>query len=113
MSSQPIADIARRMAYDHFDIDESIEVIIWFKDEEQQEIHLVEVSRESPQEDLFITLYHAPTPPEYPLPAYVVDLTPEEWEKVKQGKIELPEGWSLDNIEVFDREETLASFHAA
>jgi len=33
---------------------------------------------------MILTFYHGPTP-EYPLPAIVGDITPEEWGKVKNG----------------------------
>jgi hypothetical protein len=106
MSTHSIAEIVRRMAREHFEIEENVESIIWFKDERKDEIHLLEVNRESPQEDLILTFYHAPTE-EYPIPAIVGDITPEEWEKVKKGIIPLPKGWSLSNIEIFERERIL------
>lgn len=106
MLTQPIEEVVRRMAREHFDIEDDVERIIWFKDDEKKEIHLLEINRESPPEDLVLTFYHAPTE-EFPLPAIVGDITPEEWEKVKAGLIKLPAGWSLHNIETFEREETL------
>jgi hypothetical protein len=105
-STQSIEEIVRRMAREHFEIEENVERIIWFKDDDKNEIHLLEVNRESPPEDLILTFYHGPTL-EYPLPAIVGDITPEEWEKIKNGLITLPKGWSLDNIEIFERDEVL------
>jgi hypothetical protein len=55
---------------------------------------------------MILTFYHGPTP-ESPLPAIVGDITPEEWDKVKNGAIALPDGWSLDNVEILEREEVL------
>ena len=106
MPTQPIEEVVRRMVYAHFDIEENVKRIIWFKDQEGKEIHLLEVHLESPPEDLILTFYHGPTP-EYPVPALVGDITPGEWEKIKNGLIALPKGWSLDDIEVFEREESL------
>lgn len=111
MTNESIEEIVQRLARWHFEIEESIERIIWFKDEQKKEIHLLEINRESPPEDLILTFYHAPTE-EFPLPAIVGDITPEEWEKVQAGRIPLPKGWSLNEIEVFEREEVLNSVEA-
>ncbi len=106
--TQPIEEVVRRMAHAHFDIEEDVKRIIWFKDKARKEIHLLEVNLESPPEDLILTFYHKPTE-EFPLPAIVGDITPEEWEKVQAGRIPLPQGWSLNEIEIFEREEVLNS----
>jgi len=106
MSTQKIEEMVRRLAREHFEVEEDIERIIWFKDGEKKRIRLLEVNRNSIPEDLILTIYLKPTP-ERPLPAQMGDITPEEWEKVKMGIIPLPEGWSLDNAEVLEREEVL------
>jgi hypothetical protein len=108
MSTQKIKEIVRRMAQEHFEIEEGVERVVWFKNGEQNEIHLIEVNRNTIPEGMILTFYHGPTP-EYPLPAIVGDITPEEWNKVKYGLIPLPDGWSLDDIEIFERQDVLQS----
>ena len=108
MSTQRIEEMVRRLAREHFEVEEDIERIIWFKDDERKKIRLLEVNRNSIPEDLILTIYLKPTR-ERPLPALMGDITPEEWEKVKMGIIPLPEGWSLDNAEILEREEVLQS----
>jgi hypothetical protein len=106
MSTQEIKEMVQRMAREHFDLEEGIERVIWFKNGEPGEIHVIEVNRNTIPEGAILTFYLRPTQ-EFPLPIILGDVTPEEWEKVKQGLISLPEGWTLDNIEVFEREEIL------
>ncbi len=106
MPAQRIEEIVRRMAREHFEIEEDIERIIWFKNGKKEEIRLLEVNRNSIPENLILTVYLKPTR-EHPLPALIGDITPEEWEKVKRGLIPLPEGWSLDDAEILERDEVL------
>ena len=104
MSTQRIDEIVRRLVRWHIEIEDSIERIVWFKDGESKVIHLLEVNRDTFPEDKILVFYHRPTS-EYPLPVRLADVTPQEWEKVKKGLIPLPEGWKLENTEVFEREE--------
>jgi hypothetical protein len=107
MSTQKIQEMVRRLAREHFEVDESIERIIWFKDTvNQDEIHLIEVNRDIFPEGMVLLFYHKPSH-KFPLPLRIADVTPEEWEKVKSGMIPLPEGWSLESMEIFQREEVL------
>jgi len=111
VKTQQIEEIVKRMAREHFEIEEGVERVIWFKNGAPEEIHLIEVNRNTIPEGMILTFYHGPTP-EYPLPAIVGDITPEEWGKVKKGVISLPEGWSLDNIEILEREKVLQSVNS-
>ncbi len=104
MENQSIEKIVRRLAHWHFEIEEGIERIIWFKNGEDRAIHLLEVNRDTFPENKVLVFYHGPTP-EYPVGIRLADVTPEEWEKVKKGLIPLPEGWTLSNMEVFERDE--------
>lgn len=33
----------------------------------------------------------------------ILDVSPDQWEKIKQFKLTLPRGWLLDNMKPFDR----------
>jgi hypothetical protein len=106
MSTQSIEEIVQRLARWHFEIEEGIERIIWFKNGEDKAIHLLEVNRDTFPEDKVLVFYHRPTT-EYPIPVRLADVTPDEWEKVKKGLIPLPDGWSLDDIKIFERKDVL------
>ncbi len=104
MVNQSIEEIVRRLARWHFEIEEGIERIIWFKNGEDNAVHLLEINRDTFPENKILVFYHGPTP-EYPVRIRLADVTPEEWEKVKNGLIPLPEGWTLSNMEIFERVE--------
>lgn len=106
MSNQSIEEIVRRMVREHFDLEEGIERVIWIKNDGVKEIHLIEVNRNTFPEGKVLTFYLGATE-EYPLPVRLADITPEEWDKVKSGLIPLPKGWSLNNIEIFERGKNL------
>jgi len=108
-SIQEIEDIVRRMVLDHFETEEFIERIIWFKSiNGEEEIHLLEVNRDTPPSGAVMMLYFGATE-KFPLPARVADVTPEEWEKVRVSEIPLPKGWSLKNAVEFEREKCLVN----
>jgi hypothetical protein len=111
MSEQSLEEIVQRLMRWHFEIEESIERIIWFKDGGKNEIHLLEVNRDTFPEDKILVFYHRPTS-EYPVPVRLADITPEEWEKVKKGVIPLPDGWSLDKAEIFERKDVLQAIES-
>ena len=106
MRTQQIEEVVRRMAREHFEIEDGVEQIIWFRDGSHDEIRLIEVNRNTIPEGKILTFYHGPTP-EYPIPTIVGDVTPDEWERVKSGAIALPEGWSMEDIAIIRREEIL------
>ncbi|MDZ7362837.1 MAG: hypothetical protein ONB46_19240 [candidate division KSB1 bacterium] len=109
LSMQEIEDIVRRMVRDHFETEEFVERIIWFKSiDGEAEIHLLEVNRDTPPSGAVMMLYFGATE-KIPLPARVADVTPEEWEKISRGEIPLPKGWSLKDAVEFEREQCLAN----
>lgn len=108
LSIQEIEDIVQRMVRDHFETEEFVERIIWFKSiDGEEEIHLLEVNRDTPPSGAVMLLYFGATE-KFPLSARVADVTPDEWEKISRGEISLPSGWSLKNTVEFKREKCLA-----
>lgn len=107
-AKQTIEDLVRRMVHDHFETEEFVERIIWFKSiAGEEEIHLLEVNSDTPPSGVVMMLYFGATE-EIPLPARVADVTPEEWEKIRGREISLPKGWSLNEAVEFEREKCLA-----
>jgi len=107
MSEERLAELVQQLARKHFEIEDCVERVIWFKNGEGEEIHLIEVNRNTFPEGMILTFYLRPTR-DVPLPVRIADITPQEWEDVKNGRIPLPEGWSLDDIKIFERDEILA-----
>jgi len=107
-SDQEIEDIARSMVRDHFETEEFLERIVWFKNAaDKEEIHLIEVNRECPPLGAVMPLFFGATE-KFPLDALVADVSPEDWEQIRAGTMRLLPGWSLENAVEFEREATLA-----
>jgi len=105
---QQINDIVRRMVRSHFEIEDVIDRVVWFKSPNgAEEIHLLEVNREAIPSGAVMTFYVGKSK-KFPLPTLLADVTPAEWRKIRAGKIPLPEGWSLNNTVEFAREKILS-----
>lgn len=107
LSEQEIEDVARHMVREHFEIEEFIERIIWLKNaEDKEEVHLIEVNRDCPPLGAVLPFFFGATE-KFPLDALVADVSPEDWEQIRAGKMRLLPGWSLENAVEFEREATL------
>lgn len=91
----------------HFEADEEIEQIVWFRGGESEEIRLIEVNRTALPANSVQVFRFAPSK-EVPFPMLIADVRPSEWEQIKSQDIALPEGWNLKDIEVFQRSEVSA-----
>jgi CheY-like chemotaxis protein len=99
-------DFVQRLAGLHFQIEQSIEQIVWVTIGDEKEIRLIEVNRTAPSTGSVEVFRFAPSK-DVPFPMLVADLTPNEWDKVQSGAIPLPEGWDLKSIRVFERPQHL------
>jgi len=100
-------DFVESLAKLHFEADEGVEQIIWFRSREGKEIRLIEVNRTALPSDSIQVFRFAPSE-EVPFPMFIADIRPSEWERVKGEDILLPEGWNIEDIEVFQRTKLLA-----
>jgi hypothetical protein len=108
MSEREIEKAVRRMARTYFEKEKSIDRIIWFKNTRGEErIHLIAVNRDTFPAGSVMAFYFRENE-RFPLPRRLADVTPEEWAKIRAGKIPLPQGWSMQNAVEFDRETMLA-----
>ena len=96
----------KRIAGLHFSLDEEIDQIIWFENNGEKRVCLIEVNRTAlPTESVEPFLISASD--EIPLDLIVADMTPKEWEKIEKGEIKLPTGWNLEKIKKISRDQTL------
>lgn len=100
-------DFVESLARLHFEADEGIEQIIWVRNDEGEEIRLIEVNRTALPSDSIQVFRFSPSD-EVPFPMFVADVRPSEWEQAQRGNISLPEGWNIGNIKVFQRAELLS-----
>jgi len=92
---------------EHFDLEENLEQIIWLKKGPASEIRLLEVNRNTAATGMIEIFGFAPSA-EVPYPLRIAEITPEEWERVQNGEISLPEVWSLEEAATFTREQVFA-----
>ena len=103
MSDTPqIESVVRQLVESHFEAEKEIDQIIWFEDGGRQEIHFIEINRETFPSGSVEMLYFSPTQ-DVPFPVRIADVTPKEWKHIQVGKIPLPNGWSLKKIQRFRR----------
>ncbi|MGI0016377.1 MAG: hypothetical protein ACREBU_23400 [Nitrososphaera sp.] len=99
-----LESVVEKLIHEHFELDESLEEVIWFKSDATPKIRLLEINP-----DTFATgvvqSFSFPPSDEVPYPLVIAEITPEEWQKVLRNEIPLPEGWRLDNHKVFSREK--------
>jgi hypothetical protein len=98
-----IEGVVEKIAREHFGLDESLQKVIWFKPDETQEINLLEINPITPPTGDVLSFYFPPSD-DVPCHLYLAEVTPQEWQKVQQGEIPLPEGWSLANYKELSRE---------
>ncbi len=102
-----IESVVEKLIQEHFDLDESLEKVIWFKPKSMPEIHLLEINSATPATGDVLSFYFPPSQ-EVPYPLFLAEVTPEEWQKVLQSEIPLPGGWNLESQKVFSREMVAA-----
>ncbi len=103
MSNAPnIESVVRQLVQSHFEIEKSIDEIVWLKDGAHQEIRLIEINRSTLPTRSVEVLYFAPSQ-DVPFPVRISDVTPREWKQVQHGDIPLPPGWSLQQIQIFQK----------
>ena len=100
-------DFVQRLAALHFQIEQSIEQIVWVRSGDEKEIRLIEVNRTALPTGSVEVFRFAPSQ-DVPFPMLIADVTPKEWDKIAGGDIRLPDGWDLESIQVFRRPQYLS-----
>jgi len=94
-------EIARLIAEGHRRIEPSISHAFRIVSDDEQErdepVKLLEVNPETIAAGIVPVVFGA-LPPEFPYASVVVEVTEGEFEKIRDGSLQLPEGWRLDEI---------------
>jgi hypothetical protein len=102
-----ITSMAENLIQEHFELDPSLEKVIWVNSDKPAEIRLLEITPETfPAGE--VLSYYFPPDDEFPYATIMAQITPEEWQKVLRNEIILPEGWTLENHKVYSREMVAA-----
>jgi hypothetical protein len=76
------------------------EKVIWIDCDKKDEIRLLEINPVTIATGMVQSFYFAPSD-ELPYALILAEITPEEWQKVLDGEIALPEEWTLKNYKVY------------
>jgi len=97
------AGAAENLIQEHFELEPSLERVIWINPNKTTEIRLLEINPESPPTGSVLSFYFPPYE-EFPYAMKIAEITPEEWEKILRHEIPLPNGWTVDNYKAYSRE---------
>jgi hypothetical protein len=98
-----VASVAENLIQEHFELEPSLEKVVWINPEQPAEIRLLEINSETFTTGMVQSFYFPPSD-EIPYAMLLAEVTPEEWQRVLQNEIPLPEGWTLENYKVYSRE---------
>ncbi len=97
-----LVSAAEDLIQEHFELEPSLEKVIWINSDKTAEIRLLEITPETfPAGE--VLSYYFPPDDELPYATILAQITPEEWQKVLRKEISLPEGWTLENHKVYSR----------
>lgn len=96
------AEIISQVITEHFDLESGLKKIAVFSEDSGQEIRLIEVNEDALPTGQIQPFVFAPEE-KLPVPIYIADVTPDEWEAVCRGKILLPEGWPREPFRIIER----------
>lgn len=99
-------ELSKKLAYEHFQAEPGLTKIAIFTRENDREIRLLEVNADALPSGCIQPFVFRPSV-DYPVPIFVADVTPKEWQDFEQMRIELPPGWPAKPVEVIDREAVL------
>jgi hypothetical protein len=98
-----LAAAAEDLIHEHFELEPSLEQVVWIDSDKAAEIRLLEINPETPATGSVMAFYFPPYD-EFPYGTKIAEITPEEWRKILRKEIALPNGWNLDNYKVYSRE---------
>ncbi len=94
---------AEELIHEHFELDPSLEKVIWINADKAADIRLLEITPDTfPAGE--VLSYYFPPDDELPYATILAQITPEEWQKVLRKEISLPESWTLENYKTYSRE---------
>jgi hypothetical protein len=95
-------EVAKELARKHYDIEPGITRIFKLRDKPELEdlsgapIKLLEVNVDTAPSGI-MPLYFGPVPSSgIPYPSVILEVTPDEFERIKLQELKLPEGWTID-----------------
>ncbi len=95
------SDAVRELAMRHYEIEDGLVQIFRVIDsnalelDEDEPIKLLEVNANTPETGI-MPLYFGPVPASgIPFASVIIEVSPNEFEKIKSNELQLPEGWTI------------------
>jgi len=98
-----IISAAEDLIQEQFELEPSLEQVIWIDSDKTTEIRLLEINPETPATGSVLAFYFPPYE-EFLYATNIAEIRPEEWQEILRHEIPLPEGWTLANYKVYSRE---------
>ena len=99
----PLKDTAVELVQSHREVEPNLRLVYLYRDPAGREVRLVEIVDGSPSAEEVLPFRFAPDEARgVPYPVVIVELSPEEFQRVERGELPLPAGWT-------DREELYAA----
>jgi len=90
----PLKDTARELVVAHREVEPNLRKVYFYADPAGLEVRLVEVVDGSPTGEEVMPFRFAPAPERgVRFPVVIVELSPEEFDRVEHGAMTLPPGW--------------------
>jgi hypothetical protein len=113
LGSQPLVSIdsknlrfLKEVVKEHFTIETNLHLIAVYLRPSTHEFLLIEVNDDTIPTGNVEPFYFAPSE-DFEWPMYVADVTRDEWAKIQNKVIKLPQGWPSEPIFIFHRDEVL------
>lgn len=91
---------AQRLSAAHRVTDPATLLVLLEPDPDEKEIRLLEVTRSAPTTGEPLPVGFMPRPDlGFPFPCTVLLLSPDEWDALQEGRLELPVGWRKERLE--------------
>jgi hypothetical protein len=95
-------EVAKKLAYKHYEIEPGITRIFKLRDKPEFEglsstpIKLLEINTDTAPSGI-MPLHFGPVPGSgIPYPSVIVEVTPDEFERIQLQELKLPDGWTID-----------------
>jgi len=95
-------EVAKKLAHQHYDLEPGITRIFKLRDKPEFEglsstpIKLLEINIDTAPSGI-MPLHFGPVPGSgIPYPSVIVEVTPDEFERIKVQELKLPDGWTID-----------------
>jgi hypothetical protein len=96
-------EVAKRLAHNHYDIEPGFTRIFKLRDMAELEalssapIKLLEITSDTSPSGIIPLHFGAAPGGGIPYPSVIVEITPDEFDRIRLQELKLPDGWTIDD----------------